>query len=121
MAGRDSRLGVVVLGLDGFRLVAATEDDSELLMLVEATQTVVGCSGCGTRAVGRPLDCLRESVGRPLVPPANESRLGGGSFCLCKSARRVLLACALRLAFSPPGYPVCLFSLCIWSDTACGD
>ena len=33
MAGNDSSLDVAVLGLDGFCLLAATEDDGELLML----------------------------------------------------------------------------------------
>ena len=47
MAGNDSSLDVAVLGVDGFRLRAATEDDGELLMLAETTASVVGCSGCG--------------------------------------------------------------------------
>ena len=50
MAGNDRSLYLAVLGLDGFRLLAATEDDGELLMLVETTGSVVCCSGCGTRA-----------------------------------------------------------------------
>ena len=71
MAGKDSALGVAVLGLDGFRLVAATEDDGELLMLVETDASVVGCSGCGTRAVskGRRRVKVRDLPvgGRPVV------------------------------------------------------
>lgn len=52
--GRDAVLLSVILEyglqLDVFRLLAMTEDDSELLMLVETTASVVGCSGYGTRA-----------------------------------------------------------------------
>ena len=71
MAGNDSSLDVAVLGLDGFRLRAATEDDGELLMLVETTASVVGCSGCGTRArsKGRRRTKVRDLPvgGRPTV------------------------------------------------------
>ena len=71
MAGKDSSLDVVILGLDGFRLRAATEDDGELLMLVETTAAVVGCSGCGTRArsKGRRRTKVRDLPvgGRPTV------------------------------------------------------
>ena len=55
----------------GFRLRAATEDDGELLMLVETTASVVGCSGCGTRAQskGRRRTKVRDLPvgGRPTV------------------------------------------------------
>ena len=71
MAGKDSALGVTVLGLDGFRLLAATEDEGELLMLVETDADVVGCSGCGTRArsKGRRRTKVRDLPvgGRPTV------------------------------------------------------
>ena len=71
MAGNDSSLDVTVLGLDGFCLLAATEDDGELLMLVETTASVVGCAGCGTRArsKGRRRTKVRDLPvgGRPTV------------------------------------------------------
>ena len=71
MAGEDSSLDVAVLGSDGFRLLGATDDDGELLMLVETTATVVGCSGCGTRArsKGRRQTKVRDLPvgGRPAV------------------------------------------------------
>jgi transposase len=37
----------------GFRLLAAAEVDGELHQLVETTATVVGCAGCGTRALSK--------------------------------------------------------------------
>ena len=61
----------VLIGLDGFRLVGAVEVDGEVWQLVETTETVVGCSACGTRA--RPKDRrtvrLRDLAvaGRPAV------------------------------------------------------
>ena len=71
MAGEDSGLGVLVLGLDGFRLVAATEADGELLMGVETDASWVACSVCGTRAKskGRRKTMVRDLPvgGRPVV------------------------------------------------------
>ena len=40
----------MLVGMDAFRLLAATEIDGELHQLVETTAEVVGCPGCGTRA-----------------------------------------------------------------------
>lgn len=41
-----------LLGMDGFVVGAQVEDADELLLMVETTADVVGCDGCGTRAVG---------------------------------------------------------------------
>ncbi len=50
MEVEGSERAVALVGMDGFRLLAAAEIDSELHQLVETTATVVGCAGCGTRA-----------------------------------------------------------------------
>ena len=71
MAGEDSGLGVLVLGLEGFGLVAATEADGELLMGVETDASWAACSSCGTRAKskGRRKTMVRDLPvgGRPVV------------------------------------------------------
>lgn len=62
-------LAEALLGLPGFRVLAVTETPDEVVIEVETTATVVGCSECGTRAVAherrstsvRDLSCF----GRP--------------------------------------------------------
>jgi transposase len=41
-----------LLGMDGFVVGAQADVDDELWLMVETTADVVGCDGCGTRAVG---------------------------------------------------------------------
>jgi transposase len=62
---------VAVLGLEGFVLLAAIEVAGELHQLVETEARVVGCRGCGTRALsqGRRRTKVRDLScgGRPVV------------------------------------------------------
>jgi transposase len=43
-------LAEVLLGLDGFRVLAVIETDTEVVIDVETTVEVVGCRSCGSRA-----------------------------------------------------------------------
>ena len=40
----------VLLGLDGFRVLNVLESDDELVITIETTARVAGCSSCGVRA-----------------------------------------------------------------------
>ncbi len=40
-----------MLGLDGFRVLEVAEAPGELVVTIETTADVVGCSSCGVRAV----------------------------------------------------------------------
>ncbi len=53
MGFESSDSAVALVGMDGFALLAAAEIDGELHQLVETTAAVVGCPGCGTRAVSK--------------------------------------------------------------------
>ena len=54
MDGTGARdLGAVVLGLDGFGLVAVDEHDVELELAVQTTNDMVGSPGCGAVAAAR--------------------------------------------------------------------
>jgi transposase len=44
-------LAEALLGLDGFRVLSVRETDAEVVIEVETTAEVAGCSACGTRAV----------------------------------------------------------------------
>lgn len=61
--GRDATgardLGAVVLGLDGFGLVAVDEHDGELELAVETTNDMVGCPGCGAVATAHGRRAVR--------------------------------------------------------------
>ena len=54
MGDGTARLDAVLLGLDGFVVVATAEVRGELELLVETTADLVGCPGCG--AVARAKD-----------------------------------------------------------------
>ncbi|MDP8992284.1 MAG: transposase family protein [Actinomycetota bacterium] len=43
-------LAEALLGLDGFRVLKVTETSREVVISIETTDVVVGCSQCGTRA-----------------------------------------------------------------------
>ena len=45
-----SGLAEALLGLDGFVVLAVTESTDELVVTVETTASIVGCTRCGTRA-----------------------------------------------------------------------
>ena len=49
---QGSRDATVLVGMPGFVVGASEVVDGELLLRVETTADVVGCPGCGTRAVG---------------------------------------------------------------------
>ncbi|HEX2273100.1 MAG TPA: transposase family protein, partial [Acidimicrobiales bacterium] len=53
MGFESSESAVALVGMAGFRLLAAAEVDGELHQLVETTATVVGCPECGTRALSK--------------------------------------------------------------------
>ena len=48
----DSGAVTSLLGLDGFIVCAQDHDGDQWWIALETTATVVGCEGCGTRAVG---------------------------------------------------------------------
>ncbi len=50
MASDGNGLAEKLLGLDGFRILDVAETDTEVVVEIETTVTVVGCRGCGTRA-----------------------------------------------------------------------
>jgi transposase len=67
----SSASGSVLLGLDGFEVLAAQVVGGEWQLEVQTTATVVGCGGCGMRAEahGRRMVRVRDLAigGRPVV------------------------------------------------------
>jgi hypothetical protein len=60
-----SESAIALVGMDGFRLLAAAVVDGELHQLVEPTSSVFGCPGCGIRAASKV---------RPGVRPRKHAR-----------------------------------------------
>ena len=71
MGQHRSASGSVLLGLDGFEVLAAQVVDGEWQLEVQTTATMVGCGGCGMRAEahGRRMARVRDLPigGRPVV------------------------------------------------------
>ena len=71
MGQHRSASGSVLLGLDGFEVLAAQVVGGEWQLEVQTTATVVGCGGCGMRAEahGRRTVRVRDlpAGGRPVV------------------------------------------------------
>ncbi len=72
MLVEGNEVGVVMLGLSGFRLLAAVETGGELELVVETTAAMVGCTGCGVQAVSHG---RRETLVRDLPVSGRPSRL----------------------------------------------
>lgn len=62
MDGDDRALGAVVVGLDGFALVAARQVEGEVWLHAQTTTTQTGCPGCGVVATphGRRATVVRD-------------------------------------------------------------
>jgi hypothetical protein len=65
--GDGTGLVEALLGLDGFRVLEVDETPSELVITVETTAEVAGCSTCGVQAHGRLQGDVRDlpCFGRP--------------------------------------------------------
>lgn len=57
--GQDGSAVTALLGLDGFVVLAQLEVDGEWWVKVETMASLVGCAGCGTRAVGHGRRCVQ--------------------------------------------------------------
>jgi transposase len=65
-------VGVAMLGMPGFSVLEAREIGAELELVVETGEVVVGCTGCGVRAVSHG---RRESLIRDLPVSGRPTRL----------------------------------------------
>jgi len=59
-----------LLGMEGFVVLAMTEEDGEVFISVEPTADMVGCGNCGVRATGHGRSVIQmrglPSGGRPV-------------------------------------------------------
>jgi len=67
-----NEVGVAMLGMSGFSVLEAREVAAELGLVVETGQVVVGCTGCGVRAVSHG---RRETLIRDLPVSGRPTRL----------------------------------------------
>ncbi|MGH2626599.1 MAG: transposase family protein [Anaerolineales bacterium] len=78
MSDGNTGLAEKLLGLDGFRVLEVDEGPDELVVTIETTAIMAGCSACGTRAVAherRPI-AIRDLAcfGRPVRLVWNKRR-----------------------------------------------
>ncbi len=72
MLVEGNEVGVAMLGMSGFSVLEARDVDGELELVVETGEVVVGCTGCGVRAVSHG---RRETLVRDLAVSGRPTRL----------------------------------------------
>ncbi len=69
-------LAEALLGLDGFRVLDVTEGSDELVIRIETTADVVGCTTCGTRAEAHDRKTIRFRDGCRSLIASSTTRQG---------------------------------------------
>jgi hypothetical protein len=78
-------VGVALLGMAGMRVLDVQELERELELVVETDAAVVGCAGCGVRAVSHG---RRDTVVRDLPISGRPTSCAGASACGAATSRR---------------------------------